>query len=86
MVSLRTSIIPHIIPVAKRKDLYPGSERTTPTAPEIAEHRLNSGAARISRQYIFFFSRSSSSFIARLKKGGDDFWKTVRVSMSDGVT
>jgi hypothetical protein len=73
---------------------HPGNEKTNireanaqqPTAPGIADHRLNSGAACISRQYIFFFSRSSSSFIARLKKGGDDFWKTVRVSMSDGVT
>jgi hypothetical protein len=46
---------------------------------------LNAGAARISRKYIFL-NRSSSSFIARLSKGADDIWKTVRVSMSDGVT
>jgi hypothetical protein len=46
---------------------------------------LNPRAAHISRKCIFFLNRSSSSFIARLRKGGDDLWKTVRVSMS-GVT
>src|SRR4051812_15095794 len=84
MVSLRASIIP--TSSRQQKDQSPGSDAQQPTAPGIADHRLNSGAACISRQYIFFFNRSSSSFIARLKKGGDDFWKTVRVSVSVGVT
>jgi hypothetical protein len=47
---------------------------------------LDPGAARISRNNVFSFSSSSSSLLAHLSKGGGDLWKTVRVSMSVGVT
>jgi hypothetical protein len=46
---------------------------------------LNAGAARISRNYILPLP-FIVVLIARLRNGGDGIWKTVRVSVSDGVT
>src|SRR3977135_939343 len=80
-ISLQTSTIPDTIPGNEKQ--YPGANAQQ--HQELLTTGLNPGAARISRKYIFL-NRSSSSFIARLRKGDDGIWKTVRVSMSDGVT
>jgi hypothetical protein len=79
-------LFPTPFPVTKN-DIRERTHNTRQQTHNTQQHQrllttgLNAGAARISRKYIFL-NRSSSSFIARLRKGDDGIWKTVRVSVS----